>query len=903
VNSVKEPCPETTEQRNSRVSNPLSALYRKWQDRKQRRAAAVLEALKVQYHTFRVLLANNEYSLDLLRTVDRALLSRNASWTDLSEEIDELMNVTYELVDGLNRLSAGAYKSLYAKHGMLESAIRSELDRLIADSSNRPSCIFFDDLTTERHKGLAGGKAVSLAFLRRAGLPVPNGFAVSAKACEEIISAAGLDEFIRRRMRRAETGNLSIPEIEDTAAEIGDRIRASEFPREFEKELLASYSRLSNNGAKAISVRSSALLEDRAEHSFAGHFKSLLNVTSFEGLVEAVKEVVAGGYSARTILYRLHAGLPLTERDFAFFCQEMVPARAAGVLFTVDPGNPENGRMLVSAVPGLGVLAVNGSAPTDLYRPSRKCDRCESFMETAQIASKTIRAVGMESGGIVELPVPDAERSEPVLSEDELVTLVRLGRMIEDLFGKAQDIEWAISTNGEVQILQSRQVRFSAGRRHAAQAGSGNVILKGGVCASPGRSIGRVRILRSAEDLRKVRGENHSEPRIVVLRQSLVDAAALIPALEGVIVDLGNPADHLSCIAREYSLPMITGTGKATRTLRDGQWIILDADRASILEAPEDIWSKGPFAGREPILQDRDKTRSEQEPKIPPESVRLHGLIEPLSLTDSYGPTFSIMECESLHDIIRFTHEMAVLSMFRLGDSILEEAGMLVHVLHEGSPLHFLIIDLGGGLTPGSRGVKINREDLVSAPLLALIDGIRTEGLRWNEPPPASNVSGLLSRSLLDGSGARPVGQQNYALISRDYLNLNARVDYHFAMLDSVCGMSARENYIRFRFKGGGTAQVQRERRARFIAEVLRGYDFFTDQRGDLVTGAILEMEKEEIEARLVMLGRLMGFSRLLDASMQDDSMPGKIALAFRNGDFGLKDFKKKLAEPGFDQA
>ena len=879
------------------MRNPFSSLYRKWRDLRRGRATAVLEAVKVQYHTFRVLLANNEYSLDLLRSIDQALLSRNVTWTDLSEEIDELVNITYELVDGLNRLTAGAHETLYAKHGKLESAIREELDRLIAVSTIRPSCIFFDDLTTERHRGLVGSKAATLAILRRAGLPVPDGFAVSARACEEIISAAGLDDFIRQRMRRAERGILSGLEIENTASEIDARIRAAALPREFEEDLLASYSRLSGNGAKAVSVRSSALVEDRVEHSFAGHFKSVLNVTSFGGLVEAIKEVVASGYGARVVSYRLHAGLPLTGRDMAFFCQEMVPARAAGVLFTVDPANRESDRMLVSAVPGLGVLAVNGSAPADLYRPLRKCDGCEPLGEMAQIASKTVRALGAESGGIVEVAVPVDERLEPVLAEDELFTLVRLGRMIEDLLGKAQDIEWAITEDGKVSILQSRQVRFSAGGRIAAGTTSGEMILKGGVCASPGRSVGRVKIIHAAGDLKQMEKE-YSGPGIMVLRQSLIDAAAFIPFFEGVIVDLGNPADHLSCIARDYSRPMITGTGKATRTLKDGQWIVLDADRALILEAPEEIWSKSSSASeRKPVrLRKTDEGRSAEESKGPPESAKLREFIEPLNLTDSYGPTFSIMECKSLHDIIRFTHEMAVLSMFRLGDNVLDEAGMLVHALSKGIPLHFLIIDLGGGLAPGTHGTKINREDLVSAPLLAIIDGISTEGLRWNEPPPASNISGLLSRSLLDNAGARPVGQQNYALISRDYLNLNARVDFHFAMLDSVCGMSARENYIRFRFKGGGTTLVQRERRARFIAEVLKGYDFFTDQRGDLVTGAIIEMEKEDIEARLVMLGRLMGFSRLLDASMQNDSMPGKIAQAFLNGDFGLKDFDKEYS-------
>ncbi len=68
------------------------------------------------------------------------------------------------------------------------------------------------------------------------------------------------------------------------------------------------------------------------------------------------------------------------------------------------------------------------------------------------------------------------------------------------------------------------------------------------------------------------------------------------------------------------------------------------------------------------------------------------------------------------------------------------------------------------------------------------------------------------------------MGSQNYALLSRDYLNLNARVDFHFAMVDSVCGPNLSENYIRFRFKGGGTSAVQRNRRAEFISMILQAY-------------------------------------------------------------------------------
>ena len=227
--------------------------------------------------------------------------------------------------------------------------------------------------------------------------------------------------------------------------------------------------------------------------------------------------------------------------------------------------------------------------------------------------------------------------------------------------------------------------------------------------------------------------------------------------------------------------------------------------------------------------------------------------------------------------------------MFDAGDDILDGAEVLVHRLSEEIPMHVMLIDLGGGLATGKHGFRIGINDVLSAPFQAFWKGVMTPGLRWSAPPPAPNMSGLLSRAMLDGRSGRPVGQQNYALITRDYLNLNARLDYHFTMVDTVCGRNPRENYVRFRFKGGGTNIVHRERRTQFIAKILKAHDFVIDLRGDLLTASLIEMHSEEIEGKLIMIGRLTGFTRLLDATMTDDDMPAKVARAFLDGDYGLE--------------
>ena len=291
---------------------------------------------------------------------------------------------------------------------------------------------------------------------------------------------------------------------------------------------------------------------------------------------------------------------------------------------------------------------------------------------------------------------------------------------------------------------------------------------------------------------------------------------------------------------------------------------------------------------------------------LPEDLAVLHRLLVPLNLTDAYGPTFSPVECKSAHDLVRYVHEMAVLAMFDAGDAVLEEAGVLLRRLDE-SPLPFLVIDFGGGISAQHTRRDITLAEVRSLPLKALCEGMATPGLRWREAPPVAGLGGLMSRALLDGRSARPVGNFNYALVARDYLNLNARVDFHFAMIDAVCGAERRENYVRFRLKGGGTEKLQRERRVKAVSEILKAFGFFTDRRGDLLTATLAEPTRQEASERMVMLGRLLGFTRLLDAAMVNDDMPGRIARAFLEGDYALDGLMAELAKgvgtPGPPQA
>ena len=894
----------------------LTGYFRDWKKRREHQALAGLTA---RYHAFRIFLENNSRALELLVGVD-GRLSRGRE-PEIRKATEKLLSVTGELVDGLNLLSGDAHPGLYALHGEMAREISGRLDHLqTAPIHGGVYCIFLGEL--EPHSAqLAGTKAANLARLRRMSLPVPDGFVCTTDVCKAFISSGNLAEGIGDILRKVEREEEDVTEA---ANRIRSMILGTPLPEEIGRAMEEAYRQLEKSHFQAtglgrplaVSVRSSGVSEDRVEYSFAGQFSSLLNVQGLQALFAAYREVIASGFSARAISYRLNARLSPVDFDLAVLCQVMLEPACAGVLLTRDPSQPENGRMLISAVPGLGTMAVSGSAPVDLYRPPRS-EQAEGesraslpdLMDGAHIPHKTQREVATDSGGLRLETVPENEADLPLLTRAQLAELVRLGEIIERLEGVVQDVEWACTRQGKVKVLQARPLRLpttSKGKR--IRLPSSVAPLLAGNSAAAGKAVGRVRIVRSAAELQQFEmydgGGKNAAPSILVLPQSIVEAARHLRGCAGVIVDVGNPTDHLSCIAREYGVPMLTGTQTALATLSEGQWVIVDGDHGVVLPAPR---SSRPPAGprkERPAENDGEEvgglapTPEKQLHELSPERQALRDMVVPLNLTDAYGATFSRLECRSLHDIIRYTHEMAVLAMFDAGDMVMEDAGQLLRPLDIGIPFSCLVIDVGGGVRrPKRRAIRdrlairrpLARDDILSTPLAALCEGLTTPELSWHERPDAEAVSGIFSRTLLDGRGARPAGSFNYALAARDYLNLNARVEFHFALLDAVCGKDSHANYIRFRFKGGGAGYKRSRRRAVFLRQVLQGHGFYTSVVGDLVTASLTGASGEVVYQRLVMLGRLLGFSRFLDSVMTTEETPLLLAKAFLAGRYDAR--------------
>ena len=672
--------------------HPLST----WQIQKRARATETLQHLQSRYHTFRALLEDNNRSVSLL--TDLGVKLRNANVDQKVRELtEELIEVTGNLVDKLDQLGGGESGRLAGLHARLADRIGSLFAELPHGKTVAP--VVSLDAVTDDMRALVGGKAAVLARLRRSGsFRVPAGFVIPLSSCLLFLEQESLNLRLNALLQ---------PYLRDTTAEIPAsveeevhrRIMATPLPPSLHAALSEiAHPFLKKAGGPGLAVRSSAVGEDGLRLSFAGQYCSILHVVSPAMLEEAFKEVIASSFNKRNLSYRLHAGLDPLDFDLAVLCLSMVHAKAAGTLFTRDPNDPSSRQMLVSAVYGLGELAVAGSIMTDIYRPQR-----DSGGDPApSITRKERRLVCLDSGGVLEEDVPPAEQEKPALQPAQLTTLCRWGLAIEKLEHCPQDMEWAIDEKDAPVLLQARPFRM------ARQAGGGGksdgtgrkLLLSGGVVASSGEGTGRVWVVRSRADL----SQPPADPYVLVMCQSLVDAVPALRKARGVVVDLGNPVDHLSCVAREYGIAMVTGLGNAVERLEGLEWVMVDADGGR-------VWQPLDKDIEEALALAISMPENESLPEIPadPVAADLYKLIVPLNLTDAYGPTFSIAECRTLHDLIRFIHEKAVLAMFEMGDATLENSTEAVRHLESDIPFSISIIDLGGGLHSQSRSGKMDQ--------------------------------------------------------------------------------------------------------------------------------------------------------------------------------------------------
>jgi rifampicin phosphotransferase len=280
---------------------------------------------------------------------------------------------------------------------------------------------------------LLGGKAASLAALQDSNLPIPRWFVVSPRAF-----CLSLGEEKRRALETCKNADEIQNLLNDLQAS-ADVIQAIH-------EALISLQ------TKRVAVRSSALDEDGASHSFAGQLESYLYVSP-NNVADKVVDVWRSGFSERVLLYRQEANLSFLPSPPAVLVQKMVNAETSGVAFAADPITGRRSVAVVSAVYGLGSALVSGESDADTFHVDRK-----GTIITRSIANKVTQQEWLESSQSIETTVVQSEKvNVAALTDLQIRQVASLSREVSKHFNRPQDIEFAFE-KGQLYLLQSRPI-------------------------------------------------------------------------------------------------------------------------------------------------------------------------------------------------------------------------------------------------------------------------------------------------------------------------------------------------------------------------------------------------------------------------------------------------------------
>ncbi|MFH2093323.1 MAG: PEP/pyruvate-binding domain-containing protein [Pseudomonadota bacterium] len=785
--------------------------------------------LRRKYTAFRDLLTYDNVCLELIADLEEiAFGSECADYSRITWLSSRLSAALEKMSASLMTMDPVRYADLPLYHGKIDTCIRMGLD-LPQPEAAPPHILPLGECVAKPH--LAGGKAANLATSASIpGIPVPRAYVVTIPGSTFFLESNALTKQLQKRLRHIV---LSRPEaLADHCRQAQSAVMAAKVPDSLARELAEAAAMLSSGG-KRLALRSSARAED-GEISFAGQFVSVLDVPA-DKVLDAFKTVVAGKYSPRAVTYRILSGLADEDIPMAVLVMAMVDAREAGVMYTCDPAAPKekfcrDGHLAIYAVPGQGRALVDGCIAPHIRR----------FTRTARPE---------------RLPDGETKISSP---EDFEVSqrLAALGMRLERHFGQPQDIEWAVDQHGEITLLQTRPlIREHPDPKEDSDTatlkealGNREVLADGLTRVSAGMACGPVCVAEAVFDAQQIpRG---SVLFVHNLHPSLVRILGQVAA---VVSRTGSRGSHFASVAREFGLPVVVKETLAPDIFTPGRRIIVDADQGRILAGcPDSLAQEKGFRGRVP---DRLK-------KVLP-------YISPLSLTDPDSPDFRPDNAKSFHDLVRFMHEKGTAEMFSLVDRGGKNLSGAVK-LKSGLPLSMYILDLGGGFFDHAAGLsEITPNDFKSRLLTFFWQGLSDPKVKWSgglthmDWEEFDRVSaGLFIKE------AKSLA--SYVVVSDCYLHCMIRFGYHFSVIDSYCGQRPENNYIRFRFKGGGAAMDQRVLRLEFISRVLGHFGFSICAKGDLLDARFSRNEEEKTLKCLAKIGTIMGITKLMDMGLTD---------------------------------
>jgi len=424
-----------------------------------------------------------------------------------------------------------------------------------------------------------GGKNASLgemySKLKSKGIPVPNGFALTADAYRLFIKENKLDKKIKDALKDLDKKNVRA--LSAAGAKIRQMILEAVFPKNIEQEIKKFYGnlcRLSKKKNLAVAVRSSATAEDLPDASFAGQQETYLNVSGAAHVLIACKKCIASLFTDRAISYREDKGFDHMAIALSVGVQEMVRSDLgqSGVMFTLDTESGFKGVVLINASYGLGEYVVKGRVTPDQFFVFKEgIKKGYKSIISKKLGSKEVKLVYAKNGGTVQQKVKMGDQNKFSITDAEAIQLANWGVVIEEHYGHPMDIEWAKDgANGRLYIVQARSetVRSRAKVNIIEQyhlKSRGKIILEG---TSIGQKIGqgKARIIESPKQMKYFK-----KGEVLITRITDPDWEPIMRMASAIVTEQGGKTSHAAIVSRELGTPCIVGAAKARQLIKNGE--------------------------------------------------------------------------------------------------------------------------------------------------------------------------------------------------------------------------------------------------------------------------------------------------------------------------------------------
>jgi len=442
---------------------------------------------------------------------------------------------------------------------------------------------------------LVGGKNANLGEMISVGIPVPQGFAVTAYAYKKFIEETGIANEVYKIIRETVKDLNDPKQYEEASKRIRTLIESTSMPKEIENAVREAYRELCrrlNAERVPVAVRSSATAEDLPDASFAGQQETYLNVIGEDEVIEKTVKCWSSLFTPRAIFYRTQKGFAHEKVFISVGIQKMVNARAAGVMFSINPVTGDSNQIVIEGNYGLGESVVSGAVTPDEFIVDK---RTMKIVERRIAAKKIMYVRDPATGKTVHVDVPAEKQNQPCLKDEEVLKLAELAVKIEQHYGKPQDIEWAVDSDigfpENIFIVQSRpetvwslktaelpEKRVEAGLAKPTE--ELKVVVKGIPAGKRSIGAGVAKVVLNPEEAAKVMRKGD----ILVTDMTNPDYVPFMRLAGAIVTDKGGITCHAAIVSRELGIPCVVGTENATKLMVSGNEYTVDARSGVVYE-------------------------------------------------------------------------------------------------------------------------------------------------------------------------------------------------------------------------------------------------------------------------------------------------------------------------------